>query len=159
MKYGGGSLIMWGFMTSKGVGYSCRIDGRMDSQLYTRILGDEFMDTLKYYKFQKDRIIFQQDNDAKHTSKIAKKWFEDNVIHVLDLPSQSPDLNPIKHLWAHLKRQLSTYDIEPNGVHELWDRIVVQRDKIPADVCVDLISSMPKRVECVIKAKGGYTKY
>jgi len=159
MKYGVGSLMMLGCMTSKGVGYSCRIDGRIDSQLYTRILGDKFMDTLKYYKLQKDRIIFQQDIDAKHTSKIAKKWFEDNVIHVLDWPFQSPDLNPIEHLWTHLKRQLSTYDIEPNGVHELWDRIVVQRDKIPVDVCVDLISSIPKRVECVIKAKGCYTKY
>jgi len=67
IKFGGENLMMWGCMTFKGVGYSCRIDGGMDSQLYTTILSDEFMETLKYYNFKKDQIIFQQDNDPKHT--------------------------------------------------------------------------------------------
>ena len=37
VKFGGGSLMMWGCMTAQGVGYAyaCRIDGRMDSELYT----------------------------------------------------------------------------------------------------------------------------
>ena len=45
MKFGGGNLMMWGCMTFKGVRYSCRIDGGIDSQLYTTILSDEFMET------------------------------------------------------------------------------------------------------------------
>ena len=65
----------------------------------------------------------------------------------------------MKHLWYHLKRQLPTYDSEPNGVHELWNRISVEWEKIPTTVCMNLISSMSKRIACVIKAKGGYTKY
>ena len=31
--------------------------------------------------------------------------------------------------------------------------------KIPAEKCQKLIESMPRRIEAVIKAKGGYTKY
>ena len=81
-------------------------------------------------------------------------WFEDNKVQVPEWLAQSPDLNPIEHLWCHLKRQLSTYDSVPNGVHELWDRISVEWEKIPTNVYMNLISSMPKCIACVIKAKG-----
>ena len=33
VKFGGGSLMMWGCMTCDGVGYACEIDGRMDVTL------------------------------------------------------------------------------------------------------------------------------
>eukprot|EP01099_Mayorella_cantabrigiensis_P002717 TRINITY_DN2199_c0_g1_i2.p1 TRINITY_DN2199_c0_g1~~TRINITY_DN2199_c0_g1_i2.p1 ORF type:complete len:282 (-),score=34.38 TRINITY_DN2199_c0_g1_i2:166-1011(-) len=72
VKHGGGGLMMWGCMTSKGVGYSCRIDGTMDAKLYTSILKDELLPTLDYYQMGKEDIIFQQDNDPKHTSKRMK---------------------------------------------------------------------------------------
>ena len=39
------------------------------------------------------------------------------------------------------------------------ERVQVEWDKIGADVCQNLIESMPRRVEEVIKAKWGYTKY
>ena len=65
VKFGGGSLMMWGCMTAQGVGYSCKIDGTMDADLYTSILDDEFLNTLEYYGMEKDEIIFQQDNDPQ----------------------------------------------------------------------------------------------
>ena len=37
VKFGGGSLMMWGCMLWEGVGYGCKIDGRMDAELYPQM--------------------------------------------------------------------------------------------------------------------------
>jgi hypothetical protein len=36
VKFGGGSIMVWGCITAKGVGYLTKIDGNLDSQLYER---------------------------------------------------------------------------------------------------------------------------
>jgi len=80
LKYGGGSVMIWGCMTTEGVGYMCRIDDRMDSQLYTEILDDCLFQSVEYYDIEKSSFIFQHDNDPKHTSKLTEKWLKDNGV-------------------------------------------------------------------------------
>ena len=159
MKFGGGSLMMWGCMLWEGVGYACKIDGKMDGELYTKILEEDLQASLKDFGKSAGDVIFQQDNDPKHTSKKAQTWFKDNGFKVLSWPAQSPDLNPIEHLWNHLKRRLAGYETAPSGMLELWERVEKDWYKIGAEVCQNLIESMPRRVAAVLKANGGYTKY
>ena len=159
VKFGGGCVMIWGCMTVHGVGLMCRIEGKMDASLYEEILGDELMGTVDYYEMDREDLIFQQDNDPKHKSKHAQKWFKDNGIKVLDWPAQSPDLNPIEHLWSIVKFCLAAYPTPAPSIEELWKRVEAEWEKIPKEECLKLINSMPRRVAAVLKAKGGYTKY
>jgi hypothetical protein len=104
-------------------------------------------------------IIFQHDNDPKHTSRAASDWFNLYEVAVLEWPSQSPDLNPIEHLWHHLKMELAKFETEPKNLDELLSRVEVTWNSIPVDICLHLIDSMPARIEAVLKARGGYTRY
>ena len=72
VRFGGGTIMIWGCMTWERVGYAAKIDSRMDSDLYLQILKEELLNSLKHYGLNPPDIIFQQDNDPKHTSKRSR---------------------------------------------------------------------------------------
>ena len=160
VKHGGGNnLMVWGCMGWNGVGKLVEVQGIMDAKQYCEILEDGVVESFETLEIEEGKRIFQQDNDPKHTSKRATVWFEDNDIQVLVWPAQSSDLNLIEHLWVYIKRRLQEYPKPPKGVHELWERVEEEWNKIPPEVCQNLIGSMERRVRAVIKTKGGHTKY
>ena len=104
LKSGGGSVMMWACMTWDGILYACKIDGRMYGDLYVSILEDDLQGMIEYYGKTANDMIFQQDNDPKHKCHKATNWFNDHGVEVLPWPAQCPDMNPIEHLWGHLKK-------------------------------------------------------
>ena len=47
-----------------------------------------------------------QDNAPCHTAAVTKHFLSNEGITALDWPAQSPDLNPIEHLWDWIEKEL-----------------------------------------------------
>lgn len=157
-KFGGGSIMLWGCMSSAGVGYLARIDGSVNADMYRNILNDELLSTLDWYGLDKTDIMFQQDNAPCHTASTTLQWFRNHGISVMTWPAQSPDLSPIEHLWDRLKRRVRELPPAAN-LDELWERVQDAWNEITPAECKTLVDSMPKRLAAVRAAKGGYTRY
>ena len=160
VKHGGGNnLMVWGCMGWNGVEKLVEVVEIMNAEQYCKNLDDGAKKSFEKLEMEESACYFQQDNDPKHNSKRADKWFEDNNIYCMSWPAQAPDLNPIEHLWTTLKHKLNDYDEAPSGVWEIWDRAAEKWEEITEEDCQKLIRSMSRRIKAVLKAKGGHTKY
>lgn len=156
VKHGGGSVMVWGCMSTAGPGNLVFIDGKMDQYVYKNILKENVIQSAQKLGIDSD-FIFQQDNDPKHTARSVTRWLTENVENVLEWPAQSPDLNPIEHLWDHLDRQIRKRTI--SSKNQLKSVIEEEWNKIPATVTQKLVASMSHRLQAVQKSKGFPTKY
>jgi transposase len=159
VKHGGGCIMVWGCMTAQGIGFLTRIDGGLDAKLYQQILNDELMDTIEWYNLKRSDVVFQHDNDPKHTAKSTKEWLDQSGLQVLDWPAQSPDLNPIEHLWNEVDRRLRNLPEPPRSREDLWNKLQDVWNGIDLETITKLIGTMQQPIQDVLKAKGGYTQW
>jgi transposase len=156
---GGGKIMVWGCMTCRGVGDLCWIPGTINSEGYLDVLKDYVLASRDWYGMDPATFIFQQDNARVHTARIVRDFFDESNITVLEWPANSPDLNPTENLWSYLKRELDQYKEAPRNLDELWERVQEVWTNIPISYIQKLYESMPRRMEEVVRSRGGHTKY
>lgn len=156
VKFGGGSIMVWGCFSWHSIGNLHKIDGIMDARHYIRILEKNLEESATKMNIG-DQYIFMQDNDPKHTAGVTKRFFERKAINLMDWPPQSADLNPIENLWSMLDSK-----VPPSGrknQNEFFGSLQTAWNELSPNLLQKLVESMPKRLQAVIIAKGGNTKY
>ncbi|KAH6920625.1 hypothetical protein HPB50_028388 [Hyalomma asiaticum] len=96
-----------------------------------------------------------------HTAKRVKQLLRQRSVRLLEKPPKGAYLNIIEHVWARLKKRLSKVSLSSTSPDALWNAVetewkCLKDDKAPVGI---LYSSMPSRIEAVIAAEGGMTKY
>ncbi len=98
-------VMIWGAMSSAGVGPLCFLKTNVTAPIYQYIL-EHFVLSSADQLFKDADFIFQLDLAPVHTAKSTKSWLNDHGVGVLDWPASSPDLNPIDNLWGIVKRKM-----------------------------------------------------
>ncbi|GJQ70992.1 hypothetical protein Trydic_g905 [Trypoxylus dichotomus] len=64
--------------------------------------------------------IFQQNRDPKQTSAVVKEWLLYNAPKKFNTPSQSPDMNPVEHIWDYLEEKIRKYAATHKALLQEW---------------------------------------
>lgn len=156
-QHGGGSVMIWGAITSNGPLKLVVLNGRQKALDYIELLKNQKRKIST--KLARRSFIFQQDNASIHTAKVVKAWFQREHIQVLDWPALSPDLNIMENAWGWLARKVYEGGRQYDSINELISAIHRTWDAMPMNVVKNLFDSMPKRLIEVIKIGGKSIKY
>jgi hypothetical protein len=146
---------VWSYITINGPGDLVFVEGKWNTENYINILRSNLQ--IKVKDQLGEEFSFLQDSDSTHVSKIAKKWFIENNIKLIEFPTCSPDLNPIENAWFIMKKKLSYY--RNSKIDNIKDQAKLIWEKIDKDTCKKLIHSMPTRIKELEKNRGQITKY
>lgn len=112
-----------------------------------------------YAPFIGENFIFMQDNARPHIARRVIDFLDEVAINRFEWPANSPDLNPIEHLWDNLGRKVRNHVPAPQSLQELRRILENEWNAITQDEIKRLIRSMPDRMNEVIRARGGHTHY
>jgi len=153
VQSGGGGVMVWEIFSWHTLGPLVPIEHRLNTTVYLSIVDHvhPFMTTVYHLL-----MYFQQDNAACHKAQIISDWFleHDNEFTLLKWPPQSPDLNPIEHLWDVVEREILIMDVQPTNLQQLCDAIMTIWTKISEQCLQHLVESMTRRIKTVLKRKG-----
>ena len=100
--------MIYGIIGWFGIGFIYKYDGIVKAQEYCEGAQAVLERTCRVRYVDLENSFYLNDNDPKHHSKIATEMFERLKLPLIIIPPQSPDLNPVGHVWAELKRRKKT---------------------------------------------------
>ena len=108
-------------------------EGRFNSESYADFLLDVLSQTRR-------PLIVIQDGARYHTSQAMKQFFATHTarLTIEQLPSYSPDFNPIEHLWKKVKKEAThlKYFAEVTDLQTEVDRALLQFAQTPSEITV-----------------------
>lgn len=129
----------------------------LNAEYYVEHILDEHV--MPFAPFIGDAFLLMQDNARPHVARTVVEYLQDVNVQAMVWPPRSPDMNPIEHLWDKLKRAVRRSHPTPTTLDELTRVVQTSWEDIPQTYVQRLIGSMPRRIQAVIRARGGPTRY
>jgi len=104
-------------------------------------------------------LWLMEDGASAHRAHHTRRIREQFGIPKLNWPPASPDLNPIENVWFLLKDRLNKRHPRPQGLEGMGEAIKEEWDGISEVHLLTFIDSMPERIQAVITASGGHTRW
>lgn len=157
VHFGGGSIMVWGGISLTGrTNLHVFRDGIVNARRYLEDIVEPYI--IPFAAEEGPDFVLQQDNARPHTARLVTDYLQERNIEVLEWPANSPDLNPIEHLWDVLQRRLRDRQA-PENLDDLAEMLQEEWDNIPRQMIENLVNSMPRRCQDVRLARGGHTHY
>ena len=171
--------MVWGYFTGERLGslIVCK-EGGIGADEYQEILYDGLFsliddlleppeDPRTIRIVEQNTFIFMQDNAPCHKAAEVLEFLKENNVPVMEQLPQSPDLNPIENLWVAFKAAFYEHFCEMFNNPSKSLEAQYHYGEVLQQVWYDLgqglidsiVESMPWRVQAVIEANGGWTKY
>lgn len=99
------------------------------------------------------------DNARPHRAHAVTDFLQREAVNTLPWPAMSPDLNPLEHIWDILGRRVQTSDPHPQNLRQLEAALHHEWQQITMQQIQRLTGGMRRRIEAVINARGGATRY
>jgi hypothetical protein len=123
-----------------GLGPLVPMKGNFNTTVYNDI-DNSVLPTL-WQQFGEGSFLFYHSNAPVHKMRSIQKWFVKIGVEKLDWLAQSPDLNPIEHLWDELERRLQARPNRPTSVSDLTNALVAEWKQVPAAMFQHLVESL-----------------
>eukprot|EP00745_Piridium_sociabile_P044602 TRINITY_DN94269_c0_g2_i4.p2 TRINITY_DN94269_c0_g2~~TRINITY_DN94269_c0_g2_i4.p2 ORF type:complete len:150 (+),score=32.29 TRINITY_DN94269_c0_g2_i4:303-752(+) len=105
------------------------------------------------------QAVFQDDNARPHRSRAVNRFLQVAGVNRMQWPANSPDLNPIEHLWDELGRRLQQRQPPPANLAQLLLSLQQEWAAVPQAFLRNLVNSMRQRcLECLAN-NVGHTRY
>ena len=143
VKFGGGSVMVWGVISAAGSGPLVRLHGRVNAAVHKELLQQHAVPYLRAATAQPP--IFMQDYAPCLEAKSVTTFLTDEGIAVMNWPPQSPDLNPIENIWKIVGERAQAKN--PENKDKLWIYLKEEWEKLTPDFCNKLIGSCSKRMQ------------
>ncbi|GFT50543.1 transposase domain containing protein [Trichonephila clavipes] len=132
----------------------------MNATRYLNIIADQLHPYMASV-FPGGNGMVQQDKAPCRKTKIVLEWFQehDAEFQLVSWPPNSPDLNQIEHIWDVMRWQLRVQRPPIRNISHLRDRCLNIWYNLSSAIYQGLVASMPRRIEAVLHAKGGPTRY
>lgn len=148
-------IHVWGSFSKNGFGNLVLFTENLNASKMVELYNTGLVPSAEFL-FDGDWTL-QEDNDPKHTSKLAKQWKEDNLIDRLEWPANSPDLNPIENIWRIMKIKVAKY--HPENLIQLRAAIILSWRSLPKNLAQNLVNSMQPRINKLLEVNGDSIDY